>query len=334
VNSIGSIDYNTGAHGSLKFESSYDPPVTLGSGPSGPHGADQGFNWDNVHTYWDMGFGTPIDYIDTFPSSYYPSYGPTTPPPGSSSTRAFLLGATTVGDRNQLNLYMQDGTPTSGNDIGGMNGAVYYKQWIYIPTNFICVPQKLGGVSLRLASNGNGYYDETGYWSQVQVFGYREAGVTGALDEMSIALNFQSMTTGNTFYMYLDERAYIGQGAGFYWDDWYVNLTTIPTGQWFLLEVYIVRSATDPVIKVWVNGVTWYALDKNNMYTLHNHVGAGNGNVYDYQDPQFGTQPFTSRGVSTKFYEKALVFYSTDITYQAPAYWWVDDLEIWNGLPP
>lgn len=319
VNSFGSIDYNPSSNSSLKFRSSFDPPVSLASGPV-LHGADQSFNWDGISTFWDMQFGTPIDVLDTFPSGVYPTYGPTGPRSGSISTRAFLIGTTTADDRNQMDLYMQDGAPPSSGsgskDLGGMNGKLYYSIWVYFPTSFHLNPLKIGS---------SGYY-----WDWLQFFGYRE---TDPSYETSIALNFQ--TDGTKLYWHLDERAYIGAGAGFLWDDAYYNpqQPNIQTGQWHHVEIYIVRSATDPIIQVWDNSIKIFDLNKNNMHTLHNHLGEANTpGLYDYADP-YNPAPFTSRGNTGKFYIKAICFYGGEGSYTPPCYYWLDDLEIWNGLP-
>jgi hypothetical protein len=313
VNSFGSISYNTDAHGSLKFRSSFDPSVTLASGPV-LHGADQGYSWDAVSTYWDMEFGTPIDILETYPCTSTYSDGPSSAHSGSASTKAFLIGTTTSDDRNQMDLYMQDGTVTN-KDIGDMNGQLYYSIWIYFPTSF----------HLNVLKIGNSGY----YWDWLNIWSYRE---TDPNYETSIALNLQ--TDGTKLYWYLGERAYIGQGPGFLWDDGYYNSQqpNIGVGQWHHIEIYIVRSATDPVIKVWDNGYTVFNLNKDNMRTLHNQKGEANTpGKYDYVDP-YNPNPFTSRGY-TKFYIKAICFYSGEGSYTAPCYYWIDDLEIWNGLP-
>lgn len=332
VNSFGNIDYNTGAHGSLKFESSFGPPVTLSSGPA-LSGADKGYNWASIGSqYWDMEFGTPIDAIDTFPSGTYPTYGPTSPPHGSSATRAFLIGTTTTDDRNQMDFYMNDGTPpTSGSgsgDLGGMNGQFYESVWFYLPTDFTLNPLKLPWGQVKAS---NGYYSSTGYWDWLNVWSYRESdpSITNE-NETSIALDLQVNST-RVIYWNLDERAYIGMGAGFMWDDLYASYAPVPLGQWDHLEIYINRSSVDPVIDIWCNGNAIYSLNKNNMYTLHDQAGSANSPAYNYTDP-FNPAPFTSRGYP-KFYIKNLCFYGGEGSLNPPQYYWVTDFQIWNGLP-
>jgi hypothetical protein len=169
----------------------------------------------------------------------------------------------------------------------------------------------------------------------MNIWSYREAGVgtsAPSWDETSIALNLQ--TDGTKLYWLLGIRAYKSVGGGYYWDDTYHNWTqpNIPLGQWYHLEVYIVRSTSEPVIKVWGNEDMLWNLDKNNMFTLHNILGEGkNSFVYDYTDP-YNPNPYTSRGISTKFYIKALVFYSGEGSYDAPCYYWIDDIELRNGF--
>lgn len=345
VSSSGSIVYNTGGQGSLKFESSFDSPVTItqpggaGNQPTAISGADEGYNWASYHTFWDTDSGSGwIDTIDSYPCTDVYSNGPIAPPSGSSSTRALLIG-TTASDgvcRNQIDFYMQDGTPVNygggtTSDLGNMHGQVYDSFYVWLPSNFELTPQKLGGVTPQRSSNG--YINCTGYWEYFQIFGYRDYNTALGSNEYetSIAVNLQANATSK--YWYVDERAYIGEGAGFLWDDWYANWNVpVLLGQWSHVEVYIVRSTTNPVIDVWINGVTLVALNKNNMYRVHDPLGAGNSKTYSYTDP-YNPAPFTSRGYPN-FYLKTMVYYENDAgVAPSPCYFWLDDLQIWNGLP-
>ena len=79
----------------------------------------------------------------------------------------------------------------------------------------------------------------------------------------------------------------------------------VPIGRWFHLETYIERHKSNGVFRVWVDGVS----------------------VFNF------TNVRTTMGASSHFINLAKL-YSTSVTSkELPLYHWVDDIEIWDGMP-
>lgn len=82
----------------------------------------------------------------------------------------------------------------------------------------------------------------------------------------------------------------------------------IPKGRWFKLEEYIERHPTDGVVKVWVDGQLIFDL-------------SGVMTKTPWGEPLVGNMV-----------GKVMVG-SEDYGYTYPYYHWIDDLEIWDGIP-
>jgi hypothetical protein len=84
----------------------------------------------------------------------------------------------------------------------------------------------------------------------------------------------------------------------------------LPVGQWFNIQYYVFRDATNGVIKVWLNDPARQndpILDKSDLH-------------------------MTNPNVNGWFTTIAKIYH--DIQDKSTYRLWVDDLEVWNGLPP
>ncbi len=89
-----------------------------------------------------------------------------------------------------------------------------------------------------------------------------------------------------------------------------VSYFDLPVGRWFNLQYYVYRDATEGVIKVWIDDPARQndpILEKNSLHMTNPEVGGW----------------FTT---IAKIYH--------DILDESVYRLWVDDLEVWNGLPP
>lgn len=95
-----------------------------------------------------------------------------------------------------------------------------------------------------------------------------------------------------------------------HWIWWYNNFDVpVPLGRWFKIEEYIEFHPTDGVYKVWIDDVLTFDIRSEQTMnleeeTVHNRIG------------------------------KIYVGHSSEDGYIYPYYHWLDDVEIWDGIPP
>ena len=80
----------------------------------------------------------------------------------------------------------------------------------------------------------------------------------------------------------------------------------VPLGQWFQLKIYMNRPTHK--MTVWCNGALVF--------------DSGNFPEFELTD-----------GVTPLFYNKIPVFYTGDGSVTSDVYMWVDNIEVWGGMP-
>jgi len=137
----------------------------------------------------------------------------------------------------------------------------------------------------------------------VGISGHREA-INGS--GFGVGFNWANDTSGHE-YLYVDCLDYFNGTKYSEHIVWRVNRfdLTLPRGEWFKLEDYIYRHPTNGIYKVWLNGEL----------------------IFDIKDKK--TMNWTREAVLNRI---GKIYINADESYY-PYYHYIDDIEIWDGLP-
>jgi len=280
IPSSGTIIYGAPiSNATLRFKSSFESPVTIAPFQSGQHtymyGEEAGYNWDDIDHN--------INFVaeGSYPNHIYTEISTVRSKSGTRSLYGKVIdeySATGGWSRFQINVFMDDetgGASAYGRAPRLYNMSTYYVSWwVYYPS------------TLDIQVGGWFGIFEDREWNEPQDF-------------------------ANLLYIYRDSislywgaRGATVEGTQFnYWTAANREVA-IPKGQWFRIEVYVERHASNGVFKVWVDGVQ--------IFNLNNVKTKLGGNLHHIN-------PFKMYGgFGTDYY---------------PIEQWADDLEIWDGMP-
>lgn len=314
LSDYGVINYGSTSGAALRLKSSFDSPVTLigGTPPTSVSGGDiSPYSWSQVYNrfYYAGGQSCVTNIIDNIPSNQ--TNGPTGPPPGSLSNRAFymeLRGGSGYQSifHNELEVWELDGGPNSSyqNYLTNMS-KVYASLWVFFPTTY------------DLSASGGWH----ALWSD------RENGNSGATQTHDYSGASLNDMFANVLYLYRDSAGlywhssgvhYQGSGSPFTPYTWQESNHAIPVprGRWFHLEIYLERSITSGVFKVWVDGQVVFDVS----------------NTHPPSSMPFGVVR-TSLGNTVHRMNLAKEYSAVGMAV-FPLRQWIDDVEIWDGLKP
>lgn len=313
LNGYGIINYGSTPSATLKLKSSFESPVTLtgGTPPTRISGMDVSpFDWAKIYNrfYYAGGQSYVTNIIDNVPSNQ--ANGPAGPPPGSSSSRALYMemrggSGYQSSFHNELEVWELDGGPNSKypNYLTNMT-QIYVSMWWFFPTTYDLSPS--GGWHALWSDRENG-----------------NSGATKTYDYSGASL---SDMFSNALYIYRDSKGlywhaagihYQGAGSPFKPYTWQETSRAVPVprGKWFRLEIYLERSTTAGVFKVWVDGQVVFDIS----------------NTHPPSSMPFGVVR-TSLGNTVHRMNLAKEYTAVGMAV-FPLRQWIDDVEIWDGIP-
>jgi hypothetical protein len=185
-----------------------------------------------------------------------------------SGSRCIGLEVTNISQSRRVEAVIQSSDMANW----GAKDEFYISEWRLLPTNWQLVANGWDG--LFQVSDAN----LPNWWPYYQLLLIPGSGIT-----INIVCDHRDV---NGVYSYVTSP----------------TATTIVRGQWYHLEVYMVRDSNAGIIKAWINGRVVVDLNKINTKTSDNyHI------------------------------EMAKVY--TDSGETLPKYDWLDDLQVWNGIP-
>ena len=142
------------------------------------------------------------------------------------------------------------------------------------------------------------------------VFSHRETGNLNTGDQFTVGMGiWRHSSYSDELFWVVEGLKYKGSGSPEYRTFRAFNLeVAVPRGRWFKLEEYVERHPTEGVVKVWVDDQLIFEL--SGVQTKYN---TGNVKV-------------------AHMVGKVMVG-NEDYGYTYPYYHWLDDLEIWDGMP-